>query len=89
MDEKVEMLNTLAQIEDAMSMRTSARRRSTKGKGMVVTVPHPSDQHYDELEADLTLLKKGSKNFKMIKKYLDSTDPAASSAGCVMKDNER
>lgn len=80
-DEKVEMLNTLAQIEDAMSMRTSARRRSTKGKGKVVTVPHPSDQHYDELEADLTLLKKGSKNFKMIKKYLDSTDPAASSAG--------
>jgi poly [ADP-ribose] polymerase len=76
-DKKVEMLNTLAQIEDAMSMRTRASGR--KGKGKTTTIPHPADNNYAELNADLTHLKKGSKELKIIETYLANT--STSSAG--------
>eukprot|EP00037_Helgoeca_nana_P032037 m.411830 g.411830 ORF g.411830 m.411830 type:complete len:617 (+) comp28747_c0_seq1:1808-3658(+) len=69
-DAKVELLNTLAQIEDGVKMRSKAK---AKKRGKVKVLPHPSDQHYEELEADLTPVGKGSNEMKIIEKYLAVT----------------
>lgn len=69
-DAKVELLNTLAQIEDGVKMRSKAK---AKKRGKVKVLPHPSDQHYEELEADLTPVGKGSNEMKIIEKYLEVT----------------
>lgn len=64
-DEKVDLLNTLAQIEDGVKMRTKAK---SKKRAATKILPHPSDQHYEELCADLDVLSPKSKEFAVIKK---------------------
>mmetsp|Transcript_12591 Transcript_12591/g.37750 ORF Transcript_12591/g.37750 Transcript_12591/m.37750 type:complete len:343 (-) Transcript_12591:259-1287(-) len=82
-DAKVELLNTLAQIEDGVKMRSSARRKKRSTK----TVPHPSDQHYEELNATLSPVKKGSMEMKVIQKYLAATEDRGGWRGGMKLEN--
>ncbi|XP_030633010.1 protein mono-ADP-ribosyltransferase PARP3 [Chanos chanos] len=67
---KKEMLLVLADIELAQSLKAETEKAMEE---MVENVPHPIDQDYQSLKCQLTLMDKGSPEFKIIQKYLQAT----------------
>ncbi|MCJ8729545.1 hypothetical protein PDJAM_G00107710 [Pangasius djambal] len=70
LQDKKEMLLVLADIEIAQSLKAESEKAKEE---MVETVPHPTDQDYQSLKCNLTLMDKKSKEFKIIEKYLSAT----------------
>jgi poly [ADP-ribose] polymerase len=68
LQKKKDMLNVLSDIEVALGMESKAAKTETKGKK-----PHPLDEHYAKLDADLAPVAKGSKEFEVIAEYLQRT----------------
>jgi poly [ADP-ribose] polymerase len=64
---KFEMLNVLGDIEIAVTLQKADASKNAK------LVPHPADENYAKLGADLDFVDGKSKEFDMIQTYLDNT----------------
>jgi poly [ADP-ribose] polymerase len=64
---KFEMLNVLGDIEIAVTLQKADASKNAK------LVPHPADENYAKLGADLDFVDGKSKEFEMIQTYLDNT----------------
>ncbi|XP_064160013.1 protein mono-ADP-ribosyltransferase PARP3 isoform X1 [Anguilla rostrata] len=69
-EKKKEMLMVLADIEIAQSLKAESEKAKEE---MVEEVPNPLDQDYQSLKCELSLLGKGSEEFKVISQYLKAT----------------
>eukprot|EP00581_Thalassiosira_minuscula_P008897 CAMPEP_0183707052 /NCGR_PEP_ID=MMETSP0737-20130205/3729_1 /TAXON_ID=385413 /ORGANISM="Thalassiosira miniscula, Strain CCMP1093" /LENGTH=859 /DNA_ID=CAMNT_0025934623 /DNA_START=219 /DNA_END=2799 /DNA_ORIENTATION=+ len=69
--EKYDLLNTLADIEAAQTMQKTKKENSTDDDDK--HQPNPSDLNYKQLAADLVLLDKMDRDFKLIRTYFDDT----------------
>ncbi|XP_071781970.1 protein mono-ADP-ribosyltransferase PARP3 [Centroberyx gerrardi] len=69
-EKKKEMLMVLADIELAQTLKSETEKAQEE---MVETVPHPLDQDYTSLKCKLSILGKGTDEFKIIEKYLKAT----------------
>ncbi|XP_061544406.1 protein mono-ADP-ribosyltransferase PARP3 isoform X2 [Phycodurus eques] len=67
---KREMLIVLADIELAQTLKAETEKAQEE---MIETVPHPLDQDYNSLKCKLSLMRKGTKAFKIIETYLQQT----------------
>lgn len=67
---KKEMLLVLADIEIAQNLKAESEKAKEE---MVETVPHPTDQDYQSLKCNLSILNKNTKEFKVIEQYLKAT----------------
>lgn len=69
LDKKTEMLNVLTDIEIALSMEGEQKAANEDEK----LAPHPADENYTKLHAELEHVAAGSDEFKFIEKYIDAT----------------
>ncbi|XP_061640889.1 protein mono-ADP-ribosyltransferase PARP3 isoform X2 [Phyllopteryx taeniolatus] len=67
---KKEMLIVLADIELVQTLKSETEKAQEE---MIATVPHPLDQDYNSLKCKLSLMRKGTKAFKIIETYLQQT----------------
>lgn len=61
----------LGDIEIAQTIQKDKKAKPTANE-----VPHPLDLNYQSLKAELVHVKKTDDDYKIIKKYLDSTQPS-------------
>jgi poly [ADP-ribose] polymerase len=66
---KVEMLNVLNDIEIALSMEKNAATAGPEPEA----VPHPADENYKKIKADLEYIDPSSEEYGWISKYLQAT----------------
>lgn len=69
LQKKFDMLNVLGDIEIALGMQNKA---SDNGKEEDL-LPHPADENYKKLKADLEWVDPSTKEFAFIKKYMEMT----------------
>jgi len=65
---KKEMLNVLSDIEVALGLQKEVKTDS-KAK----LKPHPADEHYETLKADMDWIDPKSKEYEFIEKYIEAT----------------
>jgi len=65
---KKEMLNVLADIEVALGLQ-----KEVKAEAGAKSKPHPADEHYKTLKADIQPIDPKSKEFEFIQKYVEAT----------------
>jgi poly [ADP-ribose] polymerase len=70
LEKKMDMLNVLTDIEIALSMK-SDKKESDNAKEKLA--PHPADENYKKLNAELELVAPGSEEYELIQKYIDAT----------------
>ncbi|MDP3155544.1 MAG: WGR domain-containing protein [Archangium sp.] len=70
LDKKMEMLNVLSDIEIAIAMQSAAAPVATKKEKLA---PHPDDENYKKLNAELEQVAPGSEEHDFIQKYIDAT----------------
>lgn len=68
-DKKTEMLNVLSDIELAISLEKEEKKEAKAEK----LAPHPADENYKKLNAELELVAPGSDEHKLVLQYVDAT----------------
>jgi poly [ADP-ribose] polymerase len=67
LQKKFEMLNVLGDIEIAVTLQKADASKAAK------LAPHPADENYAKLNAELDFVDSKSKEFDMIQTYIDNT----------------
>lgn len=67
--QKIELLDSLLEIEIAYSMLSDANKAGNSDK-------HPVDSYYDQLQADIDVLDKNTEEFSLLQKYVSNTHAA-------------
>src|SRR5205823_9971902 len=69
LQKKFDMLNVLNDIEIALGLE----KKDEKADQETELLPHPADQHYPKLKADLEWVDPSTREFQIIKTYMENT----------------
>jgi poly [ADP-ribose] polymerase len=70
LEKKMEMLNVLNDIEIALSLEKNKKKEEDDDDDLL---PHPADENYKKLNAELELVRPGSKEYEFVEQYIEAT----------------